>query len=187
MHILKRVDTGQRLETNDIVWLSTVAEEYFTDELRIAHHRLEAAFFASEFLKTHDPWAAINASRHYRKCGCTDDAQALLNLINVEKQSLKIQAAIYTTYGGVMRDLNKWDEAQHLGERAHTLQPKDYRPCILLGQFTWKQISTTLGKCGTIKQSNEVRSLMMLIGIFARSSPDLLLLGEENWQISYSK
>ncbi|NTU82668.1 MAG: hypothetical protein HGA45_25405 [Chloroflexales bacterium] len=133
MSILKRVDADQRLEEEDSVWLSTVGKDYFTDELRIAYHRLEAEFFASEFHKTHDPWAAINASSHYRKCDQAHDADALLSPINIEHQSPRIQAALCTTHGGAMRDMKRWDEALRLGERAHALQPKDYRPCTLLG------------------------------------------------------
>lgn len=31
------------------MWLSSVGKDYFSDKLRIAHHRLEAEFFANEF------------------------------------------------------------------------------------------------------------------------------------------
>lgn len=133
MSILKRVDADQRLGEEDSVWLSTVGKDYFTDKLRIAYHRLEAEFFASEFHKTHDPWAAINASSQYRKCGQAHNADDLLSLINVEQQPPRIQAALCTTHGGAMRDMKRWDEALRLGERAHALQRRDYRPCTLLG------------------------------------------------------
>ncbi|HRZ53084.1 MAG TPA: hypothetical protein P5284_07925 [Candidatus Contendobacter sp.] len=134
MDILKRVDAGQRLSLEDFVWLSSVAEDYFTKELRAAYHRLEADFFADEFKKTHDPWAAVNASGHYRKCNCAGDADSLLKTIRVEKQkSPKLKSALCTTHGGVMRDLGRWDEALQLGEKAHVLRPDDFRPCTLLG------------------------------------------------------
>lgn len=146
MNILRRADAGQRLDEEDFVWLSTVGEDYFTDELRMVYHRLEAEFLASEFHKTRDPWAAINASSHFRKCGCARDADVLLSLINVEQQSPKIQAALCTTHGGAMRDLSRWDEALRLGERAHAVQPKDYRPCTLLGAIYMETGQHDLGK-----------------------------------------
>ncbi|MBK8768510.1 MAG: hypothetical protein IPM01_29805 [Burkholderiaceae bacterium] len=134
MAILKRVDAGQRLSAEDFVWLSTAGEAYFTDELRAAHHRLEADFFATEFEKTRDPWAAVNASGHYRKCDRPADADSLLRTISVEPQkSPKLKSALCTTHGGVMRDLGRWNEALHLGHQAHAFKPDDYRPCTLLG------------------------------------------------------
>jgi hypothetical protein len=83
MDILKRVDAGQRLSEEDFVWLSSEGEDYFTEKLRAAYHRLEADFFAGEFKKTHDPWAAVNASSHYRKCDCASEANSLLGTINI--------------------------------------------------------------------------------------------------------
>jgi hypothetical protein len=81
MVILKHVDASQRLSQEDFVWLSSVGENYFTKELRSAYHRLEADFFASEFEKTGDAWAAVNASSHYRKCSCPSDAESILILL----------------------------------------------------------------------------------------------------------
>ena len=147
MDILKRVDAGQRLSLEDFVWLSSVAEDYFTKELRAAYHRLEADFFADEFKKTHDPWAAVNASGHYRKCNCAGDADSLLKTIRVEKQkSPKLKSALCTTHGGVMRDLGRWDEALQLGEKAHVLRPDDFRPCTLLGAVHMETGNYSLGQ-----------------------------------------
>ena len=147
MDILRRVDAGQRLSEEDFVWLSSVGEGYFTEELRSAYHRLEADFFASEFKKTRDPWAAVNASGHYRKCNCANDADSLLLTISVEQQkSLKLKSALCTTHGGVMRDLGHWSEALRLGEKAHAFRPDDYRPCTLLGAVHMEMGNYTLGQ-----------------------------------------
>ncbi|NJD07417.1 MAG: hypothetical protein FIA97_13100 [Methylococcaceae bacterium] len=146
MRILKIVDAGQRLGQDDFVWLSTVGEEYFSDTLRAAYHQLEAEFFASEYGKTRDPWMAVNASGHYRKCGQAGDADALLSTINVENQkSPKLRSAICTTRGGVMRDLNQWEEGLRLGEKAHFFRPDDYRPCTLLGAIHMETGNFKLG------------------------------------------
>ena len=134
MSILKGIDSGQRLGENDYVWLSSVAEEYFSRALRIAYHKLEANFFVSEYGKTSDPWAAVNASKHYRKCDCAVEASSILSTIDVERQkSPKLKSALCTTYGGVMRDLGQRHEAVRLGLKAHEFSPRDYHPCTLLG------------------------------------------------------
>ena len=147
MGILKHVDAGKRLIPEDFVWLSSVGKDYFTEELRTAYHRLEADFFAGEFKQTRDPWAAVNASGHYRKCNRAGDADSLLKTIRVEKQkSFKLKSALCTTHGGVMRDLGRWDEALRLGEKAHAFRPDDYRPCTLLGAVHWEMGNYHLGQ-----------------------------------------
>ena len=124
MKILKSVDSGQRLSEEDFIWLSTAAEEYFSNELRAAYHQLEAEFFASEFSQTRNPWKAVNASSHYRKCDQAGKAKALLDTINVDHQkSPKLKSAFYTTRGGVMRDLSRWDEALRLGVDQAVVSP----------------------------------------------------------------
>jgi tetratricopeptide (TPR) repeat protein len=134
MGILKRVDAKKRLPQEDVVWLCSVGKDYFTEELQVAYHQLEAEFFISEFKRTGNPWNAVNASSHYRKCYRAQEADTLLATIRVDQQkSSKLRSALYTTHGGVMRDLKRWDEALRLGEKAHTLQLEDYRPCTLLG------------------------------------------------------
>lgn len=147
MNILRSVDAGQRLSQEDFVWLSSAGELYFSDQLRSAYHRLEADFFASEFKKTRDPWMAVNASGHYRKCDRPRDADSLLGTIDVEQQkSPKLKSALCTTRGGVMRDLKHWDKALHLGEKAHALKADDFRPCTLLGAIHMETGNYTLGQ-----------------------------------------
>jgi hypothetical protein len=147
MKILKSVDAGQRLTEEDFIWLSTTAEQYFSEELRAAYHRLEAEFFVNEFARTRDPWMAVNASAHYRKCNQAGTAKSLLDTISIDDQrSPKLKAALCTTHGGVMRDLSRWNEAKSLGERAHVLRPDDYRPCTLLGAIHMETGSYGLGQ-----------------------------------------
>lgn len=147
MSILRNVDARRRLSQEDFVWLSSVGEDYFSDELRAAYHQLEAEFFAGEYNKTRDPWMAVNASGHFRKCNRARDADSLLGTINIEQQkSNKLKAALCTTRGGVMRDLSQWDEALHLGEKAHALKAEDYRPCTLLGAIHMETGNFSLGQ-----------------------------------------
>jgi hypothetical protein len=147
MKLLKSVDAGSRLSEEDFVWLSTVAKDYFSEELRAAYHQLEAKFFVGEFQKTRDPWMAVNASGHFRKCDRAREAKSLLDTIDVDRQqSPKLRAALCTTHGGVMRDLRCWDEGLRLGERAHAIRPSDYRPCTLLGAIHMETGNYALGQ-----------------------------------------
>jgi hypothetical protein len=134
MDILRRVDNGARLSEDEVVWLSTEGDEYYTQELREGFHKNEADFHAGEFKKSKDPWSAVNASSHYRKCNKANTADSMLRMIDVSiLKNLKLKSALCTTHGGVKRDLKKYDQALGFGEQAHLLTPKDFRPCTLLG------------------------------------------------------
>jgi len=176
MKILKSVDAGQRLTEEDFIWLSTTAEKYFSEELRAAYHRLEAEFFVNELEKTRDPWMAVNASAHYRKCNQARAAKSLLDTISVDHQrSPKLKAALCTTHGGVMRDLSRWDEAISLGERAHVLRPDDYRPCTLLGAIHMETGRYDLGQewyAKAVERGATIKSVDQdLRTIFFRADP----------------
>ena len=134
MIIIRRADANLRFSEEDFAWLSSAGERYFSGELHIAYHRAEATALAQEFSKTGDPWSAISASSHYRKCHQAEDAEELLTKVETGRlDSNKIKSALCTTRGGVMRDLGKTEEAKRLGEKAHALMQKDFRPCTLLG------------------------------------------------------
>lgn len=134
MAILKGVDSGNRLAEDDVVWLKAEAEVYFTDELQEAYHLREAEFYAGEYRRTQDPWNAVNASKHYRKCSRPESALELLDSASAHRlKDSKIKSAMCTTRGGVMRDMGQLEEARQLGEQGHELKPQDFRPCTLLG------------------------------------------------------
>lgn len=139
MNILHRFDDGNRLTDDDVLWLTTEGRDYFSEILQVAFHAREAEFYAGEYRRTTDPWNAVNASGHYRKCEQARKAHDLLNSISVERQKApKLRSAIATTHGGVMRDLKNLDEALNLGNQAHELTPKDFRPCTLLGAVNFE-------------------------------------------------
>ncbi len=134
MSILRKADANLRFSEEDIAWLSSAGENYFSGELYTAYHTAEATAKANEFLKTGDPWSAISASPHYRKCHQAEDAKELLAKVEPAKlNSNKVKSAFCTTRGGVMRDLGEREEAKALGEKAHALMPKSFQPCTLLG------------------------------------------------------
>nr|WP_067291444.1 hypothetical protein [Marinobacterium profundum] len=147
MDILRQVDTGKRLTEKDIVWLSTDGEEYYSDALRSAYHQIEAEFYDNQFKKSQDLWMAINASSHYRKCDKARVADILLSDIAIEKNKYpKLKSALFTTHGGVKRDLKQKDEAIKLGEKAHLLMNNDFRPCTLIGAVYMETGCYSLGQ-----------------------------------------
>lgn len=146
MAILQSFDTGERLNDESFVWLNTEAKSYFSKKLRDAHHQREAEFYANEYHRNQDPWSAVNASGHYRKC---DQPQHALNLIkDVPSKSLKnpkVHSAWCTTHGGALRDLGQHNKAFQLGLQAHQLQPKNFQPCTLLGALSMELGNLTEG------------------------------------------
>lgn len=147
MDILQRMDAGNRLLEEESSWLLAEAKEYYTTEVEHRFHINEAKFYASEFNKTKDAWSAVNASSHYRKCDMSSTADLILSSIDVgSKKDLKLKSALYTTHGGVKRDLQKWDDALGLGEKAFQTTPKDFRPCTLLGAVNMEIGNYDLGQ-----------------------------------------
>jgi len=140
MAMLRKLDCGNRLSDDDSVWLATSGREYFSAELRRAFHQREAEYFLAEYKQTGDPWNAVNASSHYRKCDAPGKANDLLDSIPVQRLKVaKIQAAVATTHGGVKRDLRCFDEALLLGTKAHAITPENFRPCTLLGAVNFER------------------------------------------------
>lgn len=139
MRILRRFDDGNRLTDDDLLWMTTEGKDYFSEAFQSAFHAREADFFACEYRRTNDPWNAVNASGHYRKCDQARKAHDLLTSIPIERQKVpKLRSAIATTHGGVMRDLKRLVEALNFGKYAHELTQKDYRPCTLLGAVNFE-------------------------------------------------
>lgn len=134
MNILRRVDDGNRLDNRDVLWLMTEGRDCYSQILQRVFHEREADFFAAEYIRTSDPWNAVNASGHYRKCDQARKAHDLLTAIPPDRHTApKLKSAIRTTHGGVMRDLGRLPAAMELGTEAHALTPRDFRPCTLLG------------------------------------------------------
>ena len=102
---------------------------------------------ADEFREQGDCWLAVNASSHFRKAGESGRADQVLGGIKLaDNAPRKLRSALCTTHGGVMRDLERWDDALRLGQDAHALTPKDYRPCTLLGAVYMETSRYDLGQ-----------------------------------------
>ncbi|OJW71770.1 MAG: hypothetical protein BGO57_08025 [Sphingomonadales bacterium 63-6] len=135
MPLLRTLKQGQRLRPKDVVWLQTEAEDCWTDAVAAAWHLIEAEALTEAWRVTGDPWAAVNASSHWRKCSQPDASLRLTEdaLTSAAASASKVRSALATTRGGALRDVDRQAEAKALGEQAHALTPQDYRPCTLLG------------------------------------------------------
>lgn len=146
MPILRALDSGSRLDKNTVVWLKAQIHRYDLTKVLVAHHRREADAFLAEFKSSGDPWQAVNASAHLRKCGASQEASDHLGKIPPQRlKQGKLKSALLTTQGGAMRDQGRFPEAQQAGETAHALSPRDYRPCTLLGAVHIQQGNYALG------------------------------------------
>lgn len=136
--ILEKAERDSRLDQDEIAWLMISRKGlyfgYYTDKVRKKYHRIEGEYFSIKFQSSNNPWDAINASSHFRKCNQATKADSILiNIDSSKLKSKKIESAFHTTYGGVKRDLEKFIEAINHGNKAHLLTPNDFRPCTLLG------------------------------------------------------
>lgn len=59
--ICQQVSKGAAIGKEDLIWLAKAGHEYWTAELRCAHHRILAERFALEWRESGDPWKAVNA------------------------------------------------------------------------------------------------------------------------------
>lgn len=140
LKLLRTLAEGKRLRSEDVIWLQTEAEGCWTDAVADAWHLIEADYLTSRWHETGDPWAAINASSHWRRGGKPESAIALTGEALASNQTLspKVQSALATTRGAAFRTTGRRAEAKELGEQAHALMPGDYRPCTLLGAVNFE-------------------------------------------------
>jgi hypothetical protein len=190
-NLLRQIDAGNRLPDEEFAWLSTEMKRHFTVQMRETYHRLEAEFHADQYRISQDPWNAINASGHYRKCNRSETALELLDSIAHDRlKHSKVKSAVLTTRGGVMRDLGRRSEAIQMGEKAHALMPRDYRPCTLLGAVHMEQHEFERGHEWYVKAQergapeqgidSELRSIFQRMDLNGREAMKRFLLAEDS-------
>ena len=146
INILKLLDNNQRLSEQDAIWLNSEGRQFFTDELKIKFHRVEADFYLNEYKTTKLHWHAINASSQLRKAKASKEAENFLENTEISlNKNKKLLSAYFTTLGGVKRDIRKVDTAIECGVKAHENNSQDYRPCTLLGAIYMENHEYTLG------------------------------------------
>lgn len=144
--IFEKLESGTRLEGADVARLIEMKGRYGLEGALAAHHRLEADFCIAELKRTNDPWQAVNASGHLRKCNAAAEADELLAKLHPSRlKHPKLHSAVLTTHGGAKRDLGNLVAAQSMGEKAHALLPGNFRPCTLLGAVHIEQRNYELG------------------------------------------
>jgi len=133
--ILRLIAEGQPIDDDDLGWLACDGDEYWTDELRRAHHENFAERLTNEWRQTKNAWKAISACGHWRKAKRPADGLAVAKAALDHKKvtNEKQRSALLTTGGGAHRDLRHREEAVLFGKEAHSLTPEDFRPCTLLG------------------------------------------------------
>lgn len=146
INILKLLDNNQRLSEQDAIWLNSEGRQFFTDELKMKFHRVEADFYINEYKTTKSHWHAINASSQLRKAKASKEAEKFLENTEISlNKNKKLLSAYFTTLGGVKRDIRKVDTAIECGVNAHENNSQDYRPCTLLGAIYMENHEYTLG------------------------------------------
>ena len=146
INILKLLDNNQRLSEQDAVWLNSEGRQFFTDEVKMKFHRVEADFYINEYKTTKLHWHAINASSQLRKAKASKEAENFLENTEISlNKNKKLLSAYFTTLGGVKRDIRKVDTAIECGVKAHENNSQDYRPCTLLGAIYMENHEYTLG------------------------------------------
>lgn len=143
MRILRSVANGNPIGADDILWLAGLG--YWTEELRKAHHSNRATAFTESWHETDDVWQAINACSQWRKADRAETGLAIGKQALNQVVDKKLRSAALTTKGGALRDLQRYHEARQSGEEAHSLTPKDFRPCTLLGAVEMELGNYTVG------------------------------------------
>lgn len=132
--IAEKFEKSLRISKNDAIWVFSHDELNPTNEFLKVYHCFEAKDCIAEYNKTKNKWKLINASSQYRKGLSSLIAKDLLLKYNFsDDKDSKLRSAYHTTFGGVERDLGNTDEAIKHADTAHKIQPRNFRPCTLLG------------------------------------------------------
>jgi hypothetical protein len=146
LRILRFVIAKQPIEQDDLVWLDTDGSIYWTKTLRYANHANLAAISTKDWLRTGDVWKAVDACGQWRKAQCPEKGLAIVEEALVKAgKVIKPRSALLTTGGGALRDLGRREDAVRFGTEAHSLKPKDFGPCTLLGAVSIEMGSYAIG------------------------------------------
>lgn len=144
--IAEKFEKSLRISKADAIWVFSHTELHPTDEFLKVYHGFEAKDCIEDYKKTKNKWKLINASSQYRKGLSSHLAKELLLKYNFnDVKESKLKSAYHTTFGGVERDLKNTEEAIEHAEKAHSIQPNNFRPCTLLGAIYVEQGSYLLG------------------------------------------
>lgn len=137
--ILVKLQSNQRLSDDDVVWLNTEKLFYSRSKIFITHHRIEATYCEDEFKRTKGYWNLVNASAHWRKAREPKLALKLTNNLAAIRsiKEAKLKAALFTTRGGALRDLDKLADAEMCALEAIDIFPSSHNPYTLMGALCY--------------------------------------------------
>ncbi|MGZ8160494.1 MAG: hypothetical protein ACXWT1_03700 [Methylobacter sp.] len=145
--ILTKLEASQRLTDEEVVWLQTEKllktrlkdrDHYVSTRIFIAHHTLEAKFYESEFQRTKNHWNLASASAQWRKAERPVHALDLTDNLNLKQiKPAKLKAALLTTRGGALRDIDRLDEAEKCALDAIQHFPDSHNPYTLMGALCY--------------------------------------------------
>jgi tetratricopeptide (TPR) repeat protein len=136
--ILKKLNSGTRLKDEEVVWLE--GEDLFrrSSKIYICHYTIEAHFNESEFLRLKDYWKLASASAQWRKAEKPLNAIKLFTDINIDKiKPAKLRAALLTTQGGALRDVEELEKAEKCASKAISNYPDSHNPYTLMGALCY--------------------------------------------------
>lgn len=137
--ILKKLEAGNRLNDDEVVWLETKKLLHSPSKIYIAYHTLEAQFYEKEYKRTKDHWKLASASAHWRKA--EKPKWALKQTDNLDFKQIKpakLRAALLTTRGGALRDINSLDEAENCALEAIKHFADSHNPYTLMGALCYQ-------------------------------------------------
>lgn len=136
--ILKQLNAGIRLKDEDFVWLESEDIYPQSRKIKICHHTLEAEFFENEFERSKDYWKLASASAQWRKAEKPFNSINLFRDLIIEKiNPAKLRAALLTTKGGALRDLEDLVEAEKSALKAIDIYPDRHDPYTLIGALCY--------------------------------------------------
>jgi hypothetical protein len=137
--ILKKLEAGSRLNDQELVWLEGEKLLQTSSKIFVTHHALEAQFYENEFQRTKNHWNLASASAQWRKAEKPEWALKQTNDLDFKQiKPAKLRAALLTTRGGALRDINHLDEAEKCALEAIKHFPDSHNPYTLMGALCYQ-------------------------------------------------
>jgi len=136
--ILRKLEAGNRLSDDEVVWLESEQLLWRPSKVFITHHTLEALYFENEFQRLKDHWKLASGSAHWRKAEEPKKALSLTDNLDFKKiKPAKLRAALFTTRGGAFRDIEYLVEAEKCALQAIKHFPDSHNPYTLMGALCY--------------------------------------------------
>lgn len=136
--ILRKLEAGNRLSDDEVVWLESEELLRRPSKMFIIHHTIEALYYENEFQRINDHWKLASGSAHWRKAEEPKKALSLTDNLNYKNiKPAKLRAALFTTRGGAFRDMDFLDKAEECAFEAIKHFPDSHNPYTLMGALCY--------------------------------------------------